>query len=75
MTVECNFPITLSSSISSDGPVGGNFSCGIDSPNVDPTGATVNVWAKLVNADLKGATAGEKNVKVATVKIKVVPKV
>jgi hypothetical protein len=75
MTVECNFPITLSSSISADGPVGGHFSCGIDNPDVDPTGATVNVWAKLTNADLKGATAGEKNVKVATVKIKVVPRV
>jgi hypothetical protein len=75
MTVECNFPIHLTCSISKDGPVGGDFSCDIDNKDVDPTGATVNVSAKLTKADLKGATAGEKNVKVATVKIFVVPRV
>jgi len=79
MVVECNFNLTLTASISkaAASPIGGDFSVTLNgggSANVDAPGATVAVCAKLSNADLKGSTGGAKNVQVATVKIKVVPR-
>jgi hypothetical protein len=79
MVVECNFNCTLTASISkaSTSPVAGDFSVTLNgggSANVDAPGGTVTICAKLANADLKGSTGGAKNVQVATVKVKVVPR-
>ena len=75
--VENNFALTLTCSISQDGPVGGNFSCdfgpGVSSLDLDPSANTVKVCAYLSNADLKNSNP-KSNVKVATVKISVGPR-
>jgi len=75
--VENNFALTLTCSIGRDGPVGGNFSCdfgpGVGSVDLDPGANTVHVCAYLSNADMKNSNPKE-NVKVANVKIWVVPR-
>jgi len=79
MVIECNFNCTLTASISAatGAPVTGDLSVTLNgggSANVDAPGGTVNVCAKLANANLKSSVGGAKNVTVATVKIKVVPR-
>ncbi len=74
MKVECNLNITLSCSISATGAVPGNYSCNLDPADVDTPGGTVTVCAKLRNADLSKTPGGSKNVHVATVTIKVMPR-
>jgi hypothetical protein len=77
ITVENNFALTLTSSIAKDGPVGGDFSSdfgpGVSSVDLDPGSNTVKVCAYLSNADMKTSNPKE-NVKVANVKIYVVPR-
>lgn len=77
ITVENNFALTLTSSIGRDGPVGGSFSTdfgpGVSSVDLDPGSNTVQVCAYLNNADMKNSNPKE-NVKVANVKIYVVPR-
>jgi hypothetical protein len=74
MKVECNLNISLSCSISATGAVPGDYSCSLNPADVDSPGGTVTVCAKLANADLGGTPGGSKNVHVATVKIKVLPR-
>jgi hypothetical protein len=74
MKVECNFDITLSCSISPTGAVGGKYSCSLNGADVNAPGGTVQVCAKLKDANLGDQPGGSKNVKVATVKISVVPR-
>jgi len=75
--VENNFALTLTCSIAQDGPVGGSFSCdfgpGVGSVDLDPGANTVQVCAYLSNADMKNSNP-KSNVKVANVKIYVVPR-
>lgn len=74
MNVECNFNITLSCSISATGAVGGKYSCWINGGDINAPGGTAQVCAKLKDANLKDQPGGTKNVKVATVKIWVLPR-
>jgi len=76
ITVQNNFALTLTCSISRTGPVGGFYSCdfgpGVGSVDLDPGESKVQVCAYLSRADLK-ASNPEENVEVAQVKIWVKP--
>jgi len=78
ITVENNFALTLTCSIAQDGPVGGSFSCSfgdsLGSVELEPGSNPVTVCAKLTGADVKNSNPST-NVKVANVKLYVVPKV
>jgi hypothetical protein len=74
MDIECNFNLTLSVSIQSKGVVGGNYSCSVNPANVDSPGGQVTVCAELKNAKLGDVSGGSKNVHVADIKVKVVPR-
>jgi hypothetical protein len=72
--IECNFALVVSASIEDlAGGVSGDFSVAIANPNVPAGGGSIDVCAKLENANLTGTTGGTTNVPVATVTLKVVP--
>jgi hypothetical protein len=75
--VETNTKIELSVSITATGKVGGNYSAEVtENAIMDPPGATAKICAKLTDADLYSGGAvkgGQKDVKVATVILKVRP--
>jgi type 1 fimbria pilin len=75
--VENNFALTLTCTIGRDGPVDGKFSCdfgpGVSALDLDPGANTVKVCAYLTDADMKNSNPKE-NVKVANVKVWVVPR-
>ena len=75
VAIQCNFNMKLSCSIAGNGAVGGDFSSSV-TPNTLPVGGgTVSVCAKLTNANLGtgGLVGGTKDLRVATVTLKVVP--
>jgi hypothetical protein len=76
--VENNFALTLTCSIAQDGVVGGKFSCdfggGVGSLDLEPGANEVHVCAYLKDADVKNSNPSA-NVKVANVKLYVVPRV
>jgi hypothetical protein len=77
MKVQSNFNAALECSISKTGAVDGKYSCSLDPATVAPGETSVNVCAELKEAVLAAgsttALAGQKDVQVATVKIKVKP--
>ncbi len=73
MSVESNFNLTLSASISKTGAIDGNYSVTVDPTDCNSGNTTVKVCATLSNANLTGQPAGTKDVQVATVKIRVKP--
>lgn len=75
MTVQCNFNVILSCSISPalNNPVPGDYSCSITNPTINSPGGTTDVCAKLLNANLGTTPGGTNNIHVATVIINVVP--
>ena len=74
MTVQCNFNISLSCSISKTGAVPGDYGCSVSPTAIDAGTTTATVCASLNKADLGSTAGGTKNVHVATVTIKVVPR-
>jgi len=74
MTVESNFNLTLSASISKTGAIDGSYSVTLNPTDANAGSTTVQVCATLKNANLTGQPAGTKDVQVATVKIKVKPR-
>jgi hypothetical protein len=73
MTVENNFNVVFSCSISATGAVPGEYSCSVDPANLPAGGGTVKVCATLIKADLSKTPGNSKDVQVATVKVKVKP--
>ena len=73
MKVETNFRAQLACSITPTGAVGGKYGCSLNPSIVEVGNATVEVCATLSDADLGAKPGGTKNVKVADVKITVVP--
>jgi hypothetical protein len=73
--VETNVNITLSCSISATGAVPGKWSCSVSPADINAPGGTASVCAKVKDADLSKTAGGSKNVHVATVSVKVVPRV
>lgn len=79
MTVETNSNLTFSTSIAKvirDGNavVPGDYTSSVSPANVDAPGGILSVCAKLTNADLSRVPGGSKNVHVANVTVKVVPR-
>lgn len=73
--IETNSNLTLSCSISATGAVPGKWSCSVSPADLDAPGGTVSVCAKVKDADLSKTPGGSKNVHVATVSLKVIPRV
>jgi hypothetical protein len=74
MTVECNFNLKLSCSISKTGAIDGDYGCSVSPSDIDNPGGVTSVCATLVDAKLGGTPGGTNDVHVATVTIKVVPR-
>jgi len=79
VVVETNSSLTFSVSIArvtKDGNpvVPGDYSASVSPANVDAPGGTLSVCAKLQNADLSKVPGGTKNVHVANVTVRVVPR-
>jgi hypothetical protein len=75
LEVRTNFNLTLSCSITPTGAIQGQYAAFIDGPNINVPGGIATVCARLTNANLSGKPGGTKNVQVATVTIKVVPRI
>ena len=73
MTVENNFNVAFSVSISATGAVPGEYSASVDPGTLPAGGGTVKVCATLIKADLSKTPGNSKDVQVATVKVKVKP--
>lgn len=77
--VETNSCLTFSCSISRvtiDGSavVPGDYSCSVSPANIDAPGGSLTVCARIANADLSRVPGGTKNVHVANVTVRVVPR-
>jgi len=73
MKVQTNSNLTLSCSITPVGNVGGDYSCSVNPSTVGMGETTVQVCASLVNANLMNVAGGTTGLKVADVKVFVVP--
>ena len=74
LRVLSNTDLRMSCSITSTGVVGGTFSCSITNADIYAPGGTATVCAKLTEADLRRRPGGSRNVHVANVIIRVVPR-
>jgi hypothetical protein len=77
--VETNACLTFSCSISKisrDGlvVVPGTYSCSVSPANIDAPGGKLAICAKITDADLSKVPGGSKNVHVANVTVRVVPR-
>jgi hypothetical protein len=74
LKVRCNFKLFLSSTITPTGAVAGTYTANIQNATIFPPYGVAKLCVTLDNANLVGQPGGSKNVHVATVTIKVVPK-
>jgi len=74
LEVICNFNLALSCSIVATGAIEGQYTCSMQSPDIDAPGGTATVCAQLDDPDLTDRPGGSRNVHVATVTIRVVPR-
>jgi hypothetical protein len=54
--------------------VPGDYSCSVSPANIDAPGGTLTVCARITNADLSRVPGGTKNVHVANVTVRVIPR-
>jgi hypothetical protein len=75
VAIQSNFNMKLSCSIASNGAVAGDYSCSVTPNTLSVGGGTVSVCAKLTKAQLgtSGLVGGSKDLRVATVTLKVAP--
>lgn len=69
LLVQCNVTVTLSCSIAPTGVVEGKYSASLSESKVDAPGGTVRLFVTLTDA-VPGGKAGSRNVRVATVTIR-----
>jgi hypothetical protein len=74
LQVKCNFDLTLSCAIHPTNAIPGSYSCSISNADIDAPGGIATLCARLTKANLGGQPGGTKNVKVAVVTLKVVPR-
>jgi hypothetical protein len=72
--VQTNFNLLLSCSITATGAVGGTYTATLQNAAITPPYGVARLCVTLNNANLTGQPGGTKNVHVATVTIKVVPR-
>ena len=72
--VKTNFACLLSCTIVPTGVVGGTYTATLTDAAINPPGGTSKLCVTLDNADLTGQPGGSKNVHVANVTIRVVPR-
>ncbi len=72
--VRSNTNLRMSCSITPTGAVGGKFSCSITNADINVPGGIATVCARLTEANLAGRPGGSKNVHVANVTVRVVPR-
>lgn len=72
--VKTNFPLLLSCSITPTGAVGGTYTATLTDAAIDPPYGVAKLCVTLDNADLTSQPGGGKNVHVANVTIKVIPR-
>lgn len=75
LRVRTNSSIRLSCTISSSGVIPGTYSCSITPADINAPSGTGKVCAKLTDANLAGRPGGTKDLRVATVTVRVVPRV
>jgi len=74
LQVKCNIDLTLSCAIHPTGAVSGNYSCSISNADINAPGGIATLCAKLTKANLGSQPGGTRNIKVAVVTLKVVPR-
>jgi hypothetical protein len=74
LRVRTNTNIRLSCSIAPTGVIPGTYSCSINGADINAPGGNASVCAKLTEANLAGRPGGTKNLKVAVVTVRVVPR-
>jgi len=74
LEVLCNFKLTLSCSITPTDAVEGQYSCSMQGADIDPPQGIAKVCAQLREANLGSQPGGSRDVQVATVTIRVVPR-
>jgi hypothetical protein len=74
LLVRTNTDLRLSCSISPAGTIPGTYSCSISGADINAPGGRANVCARLTDANLAGRPGGTKNLKVAIVTVRVVPR-
>jgi hypothetical protein len=72
--VKTNFNLLLSCSITATGAVGGTYTATLTDAAISPPYGVAKLCVKLENANLTSQPGGSKNVHVATVVIRVVPR-
>ena len=72
--VRCNFNARLLYSIVSTGAIKGQYVCVPEYADVDVPGGTTTVCARLYDADLSNVPGGSRDVNVANVTVKVMPR-
>jgi hypothetical protein len=72
--VRCNFNARLLYSIVATGVISGHYSCFPEYADIDVPGGTATIGARLDNADLSNVPGGSRNVHVATIMVKVIPR-
>lgn len=74
LQVRTNTNVRLSCSITPTGAVPGTYTCSVTGADVDVPGGKIKVCAKLTDANLAGRLGGTRDVKVALVTIRVMPR-
>jgi hypothetical protein len=74
LDVLCNFSLSLSCSITPTDAIDGQYACSMQGADIDPPRGTATVCAQLEDAKLGGRPGGSRDVHVATVTIRVVPR-
>ncbi len=71
----CNFCLTMECTIAPTGTIPGQYSCWLESDHINPPGGTARLFVRLENANLAGYLGGTKDVHVATVTVRITPRV
>lgn len=74
LMVSCTFDLTLFCTIEPTGAMPGDYSCSIDTPEISAPFGTAQLCAEVRNARLDNLPADRKALRVATIKIRVLPK-
>jgi hypothetical protein len=75
LQVVCNFNLSMRCTIAPTGAVPGRYSCWIEGGDINAPGGTARLFVRLEHADVAAQWGGSKNVHVATVAVRITPRV